>query len=65
MVREGSSELKLNDEKEPVMGNLGESCPGLENSKCKPGTKSACSRNRKKPSVAGAEWAGGGKSGRK
>lgn len=23
MVREGSSELKLNDEEEPVMGNLG------------------------------------------
>lgn len=23
MVREGSSELKLNDEKEPVMGDLG------------------------------------------
>lgn len=69
MVREGSSELKLNDEKEPVMGDLGGG--GGELSRFR--EQQVQTRNkvgmfkeqRKKPSVAGAEWAGGGKSGRK
>lgn len=42
------------------MGNLGGTLSRFRDSKCKPGTRLACSGSRERAAVAGAEWAGGG-----